>query len=153
MGTPLEGLFAEAQFGTPATSAATHGVPVEAPTSPTGLVPIDKGTHTRKVSKLTTTLAKTPSVQREATPPTATQSETTPIMPLVISIGDPFAALSQAMKDGSFLVVTPSSIPISATRGPNADDALILGKMIFKSEEEKSAPPETKFMGKCFLPC
>lgn len=30
-------------------------------------------------------------------------------------------ALSQAVKDGSSLVVTPSSIPSFATRGPNVD--------------------------------
>ena len=81
-------------------------------------------------------------------------------MPLVISIGDPFVALSQAVKDGSSLVVTPSSIPISATRGPDADlsskesediledpdDELVLGMRISESEEEESASPET-FMG------
>ena len=62
------------------------------------------------------------------------------------------------MKDGSSLVVTPSSIPISATRGPDADlsseesediledtdDELILGRRISESEEEE-------FMDKCFL--
>ena len=39
-----------------------------------------------------------------------------PTTPLVISASDPFVTLSQAMKDGSLLVVTPSSIPSSATR-------------------------------------
>ena len=64
------------------------------------------------------------------------------------------------MKDGSSLVVTHSSIPISATRRPNADlsskesediledpdDQPVLGRRIFESEEEESASPET-FMG------
>ena len=121
MGTPMESFFGEAEFATPATSTATHGVPIETFTSPTEPVPIDEGTHTGEVSEVTTPPAETPSIQRGATPPATTQIETTPVTPLVISIDDPFAALSQAVKDGSSLVVTPSSIPISATRGPDAD--------------------------------
>ena len=117
----MEGFFGGAEFATPATSTAMHGVPVETSTSPTEPVPIDEGTHTREVSEVTDPPAETPSVQRGATPPATTQIETTPVTPLIISTGDPFAALSQAMKDGSSLVVTPSSIPISATRGPDAN--------------------------------
>ena len=63
------------------------------------------------------------------------------------------------------MVVTPSSIPGSATRGPNTnlssegsddiledpDDAPILKKRIFDSDEEESAPPEPDFMGMCLL--
>ena len=94
MGTPMEGFFDGAEFATPATSAATHGVLVETSTSPTGPVPIDEGTNTGEVSEVTPTFVETPSVQRGATPPATTQIETTPITPLVISIGDPFAALS-----------------------------------------------------------
>ena len=41
--------------------------------------------------------------------------------PPIISASDPFIALSHAMKDGSSLVVTPSSIPSFVTIGPNAD--------------------------------
>ena len=62
------------------------------------------------------------------------------------------------MKNGSFLVVTPSSIPISATRGLDAalsseeskdiledlDDEPVLGRKISESEEEE-------FMGMCYL--
>ena len=69
------------------------------------------------------------------------------------------------MKDGSSLVVTHSSIPISATRGPDADlsseesediledldDEPVLGRRISKSDEEEGASPET-FTGMCFLP-
>ena len=44
-----------------------------------------------------------------------------PATPLVISTSDPFMALSQAMKDGSSLVVTPSSILSFATYGPDVD--------------------------------
>ena len=107
----------------------------------------------------------TPSVQRGATPHAATQIEATSVTLLVISIGDPFAALSQALRDGSSLVVTPSSIPVSATRRLDADlsseeskeledldDEPVLGRRISESEEEEHAPPETEFMGMCFLP-
>ena len=158
MGTPTEGFFGGAEFATPATSAATHRVPVETSTSPTKPVPIDEGTHTGEVSEVTAPPTETPSVQRGATPPAATQIETTPVTLLVISTDDPFAALSQAMKDGSSLVVTPSSIPISTTRGPDAalsseefedvledpDDEPILKRRIFESKEEE-------FIGMCYL--
>ena len=64
------------------------------------------------------------------------------------------------MKNGSSLLVTPSSIPIFATRGPDADlsseesediledpdNELVLGSRFSESEEEESASPET-FMG------
>ena len=148
MGTSMDDFFGGAEFAMPAISAATHGVLVETSTSLTAPVPIDKGTHIGEASEVTAPV-ETPSVQRGATPPAATKIETTPITPLVISTNDPFAALSQAMKDGSSLVVTPSSIPISATRGPDAalsseesedvlkdpDNEPILGRRISKSEE------------------
>ena len=68
----------------------------------------------------------------------------------------PSTALSQAMKDASSLVVTPSSIPISATRGLDSalsseesediledpNDEPVLGRRISKSEEEEGASPE-----------
>ena len=158
MGTPIEGSFGGVEFATPATFTATHGVPVETSTSLTESVPIDESTHTGEVSEVIASPAKTPSVQRGATPPAATQIETTPVTPLIISTSDPFAALSQAVNDSSSLVVTPSSIPISATRGPDVDlsskefediledleDEPVLGSRISKSEEEE-------FMGMCFL--
>ena len=158
MGTPIEGSFGGVEFATPATFTATHGVPVETSTSLTESVPIDEGTHTGEVSEVIASPAKTPSVQRGATPPAATQIETTPVTPLVISTSDPFAALSQAVNDSSSLVVTHSSIPISATRGPDADlfseefediledpdDEPVLRRRISKFEEKE-------FMGMCFL--
>ena len=69
------------------------------------------------------------------------------------------------MKDGSFLVVTPSSIPSSATSGPDVDlsskesedilkdpeDEPVLKKRIFYSDEEENAPLKTEFMGICFF--
>ena len=65
------------------------------------------------------------------------------------------------MKDGSSLVVTPSSNPSSATRGPDADlssegseDALedlddepTKKKRISDFDEEESVDSETEFMG------
>ena len=158
MGTSTEGFFGGAEFAMPATSIATHGVPVETSISPTEPVPIDEGSHTREASEVTAPPVETSSIQRGATPPAATQIETTLVTPLVISTGDPFTALSQVVKDDSSLVVTPSSIPISATHGPNfalsskesedvledPDDEPILGKRISESEEEE-------FIGMCYL--
>ena len=44
-----------------------------------------------------------------------------PATPHVIFASDPFVSLPQAVKDGSSLVVTPSSIPSFATRGLDAN--------------------------------
>ena len=90
---------------------------------------------------------------------------TSPILPLVISTSDPFTALSQAVNDGSSLVVTPSSIPSFAMHGPNADlsseksediledpeDEPVLKKRISDSDEEESISPKTKSVGICFF--
>ena len=65
------------------------------------------------------------------------------------------------MKDGSSLVVTPCSIPSSATHGPDADlsfeeskdiledpkDEPILKKRNFDFNEEESASPKIEFVG------
>ena len=70
------------------------------------------------------------------------------------------------MKDGSSLVVTPSSIPSFATRGPNADlsskgskdvledpdDEPTMKKKISDFDEEENVDPETEFMGMCLFP-
>ena len=154
-------------FATSTPFAATPGVPTETPTLPTELVPIDKGTHTRKVSEAIPIPAETLTPQKVAISPATIQIEVAPpVTPLVISTSDPFAVLSQAVKDGSSLVVTPSSIPSSATRGPDVDlsfegfeDVLedpdnepVLKKRIFDSDDEESAPLETEFMGMCLFP-
>ena len=69
------------------------------------------------------------------------------------------------MKDGSSLVVTPSSIPSSATRGPDADlsfegsedvledldDEPTMKKRVSDFEEEESVENEVEFMGICLL--
>ena len=167
MGMPTKGFFdgADTSFVTPPPSAATHGVPTEPPTSPTGPVPIEEGTHTGKVGEATVIPAETPVSEKKITPLAAIQTEATPVTPLVISTSDSFAALSQAIKDGSSLVMTPSSIPSSTTCGPDADlssegsediledpeDEPVLKKRISDSDKEEGAAPKTEFMGMCFL--
>ena len=90
--------------------------------------------------------------QKGATPMGASHTRSaSPTTPLVISASDPFVTLSQAMKDGSLLVVTPSSIPSSATQGPDAnlssdegfkkvledsEDKLIMKKRVSDSDED-----------------
>ena len=77
----MKGFFGVAEFATPATSAVTHGVPIETSTSLTKSVPIDEGTHTREVNEVIAPPVETPSVQRGATPLAVTQIETTPVTP------------------------------------------------------------------------
>ena len=61
-------------------------------------------------------LAKILTPRKEVTPTSASQTGSVSLAtPPVISASDSFVALSQAVKDGSSLVVTPSSIPSSAT--------------------------------------
>ena len=69
------------------------------------------------------------------------------------------------MKDGSFFVVTPSSIPSSTTLGPNADlssegsdkvledsdDKFTMKKRISDSDEEEGGDHEAEFRG-MYLP-
>ena len=158
MGAPMGGFFdgADVVFATLASSAAALRVPAEATTLPTKPVPIDKGTHTGKVSEAILVPTKTLTPQDVAIPPATVQTEAaSPVTPLVISTSDPFAILSQAVKDGSSRVVTPSSIPNSAIRGPDVDlssegfedvledpdDEPVLKKRIYDSDDEESVPP------------
>ena len=119
MGTPMEGFFdgvdVVAEAMAIAAPIAAQGVPAKTLIPSTELVPVEEGTHTERVSKLPIP-AKTPTPQKGPT-----SSITSSATPLVISTSDPFVALSQAVKDGFSLVVTPSSIPSSATRGPDVD--------------------------------
>ena len=69
------------------------------------------------------------------------------------------------MKDGSSLILTPSSIPSSTMCGPDADlsseeskdiledpkDESVLKKRISDSDEEESTSPKTEFVGTCFF--
>ena len=170
MGTSMEGFFDGAdvvfEAATPTPPVAVQGVSVEAPIPSTKLVPIGESTHTERVSETTHIPAKTPTPQEGAIPPVIAQTEVvSPATPLVISTNNPFAALSQAVKDDSSLVVTPSSIPSSATCGPNTDlssegsedvfedpvDEPTMKKRVSNSEEEESAEHEAEFMGMCLL--
>ena len=168
MGVPMEGFFDEADvaFATLTPSTAAPKVPAKALTPSAEPVSREEGTHTEKVGETTPLSAETPAPPERTISPTAIQTKTaSPVPPLVIFTSDPFAALSQAAKDSASLVVTHSSIPGSATRGPNTDlssegsddilkdpdDAPILKKRISYSGEEESASPEPNFMGICLL--
>ena len=158
MGTPMAGSFDGGEFAAPAPPTATI--------SPTGPVPMDEGTHTGELSEAIPAPAVT-SPEKETAPLAVTETEATPATPLVISTGDPFAALSQAGQGVSSLVVTPSSIPASATHGSRAEvsseeseeifedpeDEPGLGKRISESEEEDIVPSEATGMHSpsCFL--
>ena len=123
MGVPMEGFFdgADAVFATPAPSTVAHKAPAKTPTPSAKPVPRE-GTHVEGVGETTPLPAKRPTPPEGAIPPTAVQTKITPsVLPLVISTSDPFAAISQAAKDGASLVVTSSSIPCSATHGPDTD--------------------------------
>ena len=162
MGVPMEGFFdgAEAVVATPAPPAA-HKTPAKTPTPFAKPVPRE-GTHVEGVGETTPLLSERPTPSEGAIPPAAVQTKiTSSVLPFVISTSDPFAAISQAAKGGASLVVTPSSIPSSATNGPDSDlssegsddifedpdDAPVLKKRISDSDEEGSASPEPDFMG------
>ena len=154
MGVPMEGFFdgAEAVLSTPAPPAA-HKAPAKTPTPSAEPVPRE-GTHVEGVGETTPLPAERFASSEGATPSAVAQTEITPpILPLVISSSDPFADISQAAKDSASLVVTPSSIPGSATRGPDPDlssegsadifedpdDVPVLKRTISDSDEEGSA--------------
>ncbi|XP_050241181.1 endochitinase A1-like [Quercus robur] len=158
----MEGFFdgTDAIFAMPAPSTAAHKAPAKTPTPSAEPVPRE-GTHVEGVGETTPLPAERPTPSEGAIPPAAVQTKvTSPVLPLVISTSDPFAAISQAVKRGASLVVTPSSIPDSATRGPNTDlssegsddiledpdDAPVLKKRISDSDEEGSASHEPDFI-------
>lgn len=124
--------------------------------------PIDEGTHVERVSETTPIPAETLTPEEKAIPLATVQFETvSPATPLIISNNYPFTALSQVMKDGSSLEVTPSSIPSSITRGPNADlsfedfeevledpdDEPTMKKRNSESGEEEGSDHEAEFIG------
>ena len=119
----MEGFFDEADVvAETMASTATQGVFAETsiPFTEPGLV--EKGAQTKRVSEPASILVETLTPQKGVTPPAASQTKiASPATPFVISTSDPFVALSQAVKDGSSLVVTPSSIPSFATRGLDVD--------------------------------
>ena len=164
MGVPMDGFLdgVDVAFTTPTPSTAAHKAPTKAPTPSAEPVPREEGTHIEGVGETTPLPIETPAPPERAISPTVIQTKTTPsVLPLVISTSYPIAAISQAAKDGTSLVVTPSSIPGSVTRDPDRDlssegsddiledpdDAPILKKRISYSDEEESASPEPDFMG------
>ena len=168
MGTPMKGFFegADVMFGTTAFAAlaAAQGVSTEAPISSTELVPME-GTHIERVSEATPIFTKTPTPQKGVIPSTAQTEVASPTTPFIISTSDPFAALSQVVKDNSSLVVTPSSISSSTIHGPVAnlsfegsenvledfDNVPIIKKRISEFDEEESANSKIEFMGMCLF--
>ena len=166
MGVPMEGFFdgAEAVLSTPAPPAA-HKAPAKSPTPSAEPVPRE-GTHVEGVGETTPLPAERFAPSEGAIPSAVNQTKITPpILPLVISSSDPFADISQAAKGNASLVVTPSSIPGSATRGPDLDlssegsadifedpdDVPVLKRTISDSDEEGSASSEPNLMG-MYLP-
>ena len=155
----MEGFFDGVDVVAEAMAIAAQGVPAKTFIPSAKLVPVEEGTHTERVSKLPIP-AKTPTPQKR--PASSIASSATP---LVISTSDPFVALSQAVKDGSSLVVTPSSIPSSATRGPDVDlsfegpeevledsnDETIGKKRIIDSDEEEGDEYGVEAMGMYLL--
>ena len=158
MGVPMEGFFdgADAVFATPAPSTAAKTLTPSAEPVPR------ESTHVEGVGETTPLSTERPTPLEGAIPLTAVQTKiASSVLPLVISTSDPFAAISQAAKGGASLVVTPSSIPGSITRGPDTDlsskgfddiledpnDVPFLKKRISNSDEEESASLEPDFMG------
>ena len=158
----FDGIDVVFKIATLAPAAAAQGVLVEAPIPSIEPVPIGEGTYMERVSETVPILAETLTPQEGAIPPVVAQIEVAShAMPLIIFTSDPFTALSQAVKDGSSLVVTLSSIPSSATHGPDADlsfegsedvledpnDEPTMKKMASDFEEEESVEHEAEFMG------
>ena len=170
MGMPMKGFCDEADIVAEAmafTSTAAQGAPAEAPIPPPKLVPIEESTQTEKVGEFVPIPAKIPTPQKEVTPTGASQTgSASPITPPVISTNDPFIALSQAVKNGSSLVVTPSSIPNSTTQWLDADlssnegfkevledskDELVIRVRVYESDEDGGGEQETEAIGMCLL--
>ncbi|KAK9994215.1 hypothetical protein SO802_023918 [Lithocarpus litseifolius] len=159
MGTPMGGFFSWAGvvLATPVPVAVAPEIPTKVPIPPTEPVSIGESAYMEKVGATVPTPTEMLTPQKGVIPSAISQAEiASPVTPLVISISDPFITLSQAVKDDSSLVVTPSSIPSSATRGPNADlssegsenvledsdDEPTVKKRISDSKEEKEEGAE-----------
>ena len=119
-----------------------EGTSIETPVFSTELVSME-GTHTEGTREVTPTPAEIPLSPERATPPAVQTEIASPAAPIVLSISDPFVALSQVAQEGSSLVVTPSSIPDSAIQGPAADSS---------SEEFDEEESEAELAGMCLFP-
>ena len=116
MSIPMKDFFDEANMVVEAMASAVpataQGVPVETPIPSTKPVPVDEDTHTKRVSEPISISAETLTPQKGVAFLISSHPEIeSPATPLVISMSDPFTALSQVVKDGLSLVVTPSFIP------------------------------------------
>ena len=119
---PIEGFFdgAEAMAETMASAsiATAQGALTKALVPPSKPISIEESTQAKKVAieEFAPITTEIPTPQKGVSPTGASQTKSTSLAtPLVISTSNPFIALSQAMRDGSSLVVTPSSIPNSTT--------------------------------------
>ena len=101
-----------------ASTIVAQGVPIEALVFPSEPISVEDSTQDERV----VTRESAPILVEIPIPIEASQTMSTcHATPPIISASDPFISLSHAMKDGSSLVVTPSSIPSFVTIGPNAD--------------------------------
>ena len=127
MGTPIEGFFdgvdgvdivAETMASTFATA---QGVSVEVLIPSPKPNPIEESAQTERVGKSIPIPFEIPTPQKGVTLADASQiGSASPATPVIFA-NDPFASLSQVVKNGFSQVVTPSSIPSSAIRWLDAD--------------------------------
>ncbi|KAK9998115.1 hypothetical protein SO802_017718 [Lithocarpus litseifolius] len=145
------------------TPAVAQGVPAKVPIPSPKPGPVEESAQTERVGESTSILTEIPTPQKRVTSIGASQSSSaSPATPLVISASDPFVALSQAVKNGSSMVVTPSSIPSFGTYGPDAnlssdeafeeiledfEDKPITKKKVFDSDEDDGGEHKTEVMG------
>ena len=101
MGMPIEGFFDEANIVVEAmasTFVAALGVLVEVPICPPKPVPVEESTQAERVCEFIHIPVEIPTLQKEVTPTGASQiGSASPATPLVISAGDLFVTLSQAV--------------------------------------------------------
>ena len=124
-----------------ASIVATQGAPPKAPIPPSQPIFADKGTQDERVvtGESVRIHVEIPTPQKGFTLTMASQTESISLAtPPIIPANDPVITLSQIVKDGSSLVVTPSSIPSFATREPDADLSLDEGsKKVFKDSKDE----------------
>lgn len=129
--------------------------------------PVEKSAQAERVGESTSILTEIFTSQKGVTLAAASQTKgASPVTTPVISTSDPFAALSQAVKDGSTLMVTPSSISSFSTREPEAylssaegskevlqdsEDESAMKKRVSDSDEEDSGKRKTEAIGTYLL--
>lgn len=141
----MEGFFnrtdAMANAMASAFATTTQGAPAKASVLPSKPVSAKESTQAKRVviGESAPIPTKTPTPQKGVTPAVVSQTESTsPATPPIISIIAPFIALSQAVKDGSSLVVTPSFILSSTTQGSDTNLSSDKGsKEVFKDSNDE----------------